>query len=374
MTATGNEVNLLAETYSTILMNALPFTRTNAGTIYASFLIQILNGTAIPQEGAFFLGFSNSDWISGFPYAHIPARIWIRTSTTGDFDLGISKNSNTVGAWTTDAYSFNTTLLIVVKYEIVGDQSEKDDIVSLFVNPDLSGTEPVATITTTDALADDDVIGNFFIRQTIESPNAYIDAIRIATSWDLAPLPIELSQFSASTTNSSVELKWKTETEVNNYGFEVQRSSKSEEWHTLGFVNGNGNSNSPKNYSYEDKSVNTSGAHSYRLKQIDNDGSYEYSKTIEVHLGTPANIDLKQNYPNPFNPSTTINFTLPVVDQVSLVVYNAIGEQVKVLYNGMLEAGVHSFNFNGDELPSGLYVYKLTTSTNTQIRKMMLLK
>ncbi|MCG6958556.1 T9SS type A sorting domain-containing protein, partial [bacterium BMS3Abin03] len=187
-------------------------------------------------------------------------------------------------------------------------------------------------------------------------------------------LPVELTSFSAIINKTSVNLIWKTETEVNNYGFEIQRSIQSEDWKTLGFVNGNGNSNSPKDYNYIDNSVGTSGKYSYRLKQIDNDGSYEYSKSIEVNLGAPASIELKQNYPNPFNPSTTINFTLPVEDAVSLIVYNAIGEQVKVLYSGVLEAGVHSFNFSGDDLPSGLYVYKLSTSAGNQIRKMMLVK
>jgi len=187
-------------------------------------------------------------------------------------------------------------------------------------------------------------------------------------------LPVELSSFSAVINKASVNLIWKTETEVNNYGFEVQRSSDNKDWETLGFVNGNGNSNSPKNYSFEDNAVGTSGKYSYRLKQIDNDGTYEFSKMIEVNLGSPVSIELKQNYPNPFNPTTTINFTLPVDDAISLIVYNAIGEQVKVLYNGTLEAGVHSFNFNGDGFPSGLYIYRLSTSSNTQVRKMMLLK
>ena len=187
-------------------------------------------------------------------------------------------------------------------------------------------------------------------------------------------LPVELSSFSAVIEKSSVNLIWKTQTEVNNYGFLVERSGKNEDWHSLGFVDGNGNSNSPKNYSFEDNTVNASGTYSYRLKQVDNDGTYEYSKAIEVSLGTPVNTELKQNYPNPFNPSTTINFTLTADNQVSLIVYNAIGEQVKVLYSGMLEAGVHSFNFNGDELPSGLYIYKLSTSSGSQVRKMMLVK
>ncbi len=90
-------------------------------------------------------------------------------------------------------------------------------------------------------------------------------------------------------------------------------------WETIGFVSGNGNSNSPKNYSFEDKTV-TSGKYSYRLKQIDNDGQFEYSKTIEVNFGAPTKFELSQNYPNPFNPATTIRFNLTEAQNVKLVV------------------------------------------------------
>ena len=82
---------------------------------------------------------------------------------------------------------------------------------------------------------------------------------------------------------------------------------RSQVWEKIGFVNGNGNINSPKNYSFEDKNV-TAGKYSYRLKQIDNDGQFEYSKTIEVDFDAPKKFELSQNYPNPFNPTTTITF------------------------------------------------------------------
>ena len=139
------------------------------------------------------------------------------------------------------------------------------------------------------------------------------------------PLPVELSSFSASLFDSKVKLNWETATEVNNYGFDILRQAQDDkDWVKIGFITGNGNSNSPKNYSFEDKSV-LSGKYSYKLKQIDNDGKYEYSKTIEVDLGFPTKFEISQNYPNPFNPITTIRYSLPLASNVKLTIYNTLG-------------------------------------------------
>ena len=188
------------------------------------------------------------------------------------------------------------------------------------------------------------------------------------------PLPVELTSFSAIIKNKSVTLNWRTETEVNNYGFEVQRSLQNEKWDVLGFVEGHGNSNSPKEYNFIDSEVNSAGTYSYRLKQIDNDGTYEFSKVIEVNFGSTIKFELNQNYPNPFNPSTTISFTLPQSGNVALKVFNSIGEEVITLTDGFIEAGVYTFNFNADGLPSGMYIYQLNTPEKTQVRKMILMK
>ncbi len=191
------------------------------------------------------------------------------------------------------------------------------------------------------------------------------------------PLPVELSYFPAIVLEQGVYLKWRTETEVSNYGFEIEKSQKSivknqTKWTKIGFVQGHGNTNSPKNYSFTDYVI--SGKYSYRLKQIDTDGKFEYSKVIEIELGSPAKFELSQNYPNPFNPVTTIRFTIPQSGNVRLAVYNVLGEQVAELANGFMEAGIHTVNFNALELNSGIYVYKIETNGSVQSRKMILIK
>jgi hypothetical protein len=192
------------------------------------------------------------------------------------------------------------------------------------------------------------------------------------------PLPVELNSFSALVIGSKVKLNWKTETEVSNYGFDVERKvgsrlSEAGNFEKIGFVEGNGNSNSPKYYSFEDNNL-TAGKYSYRLKQIDTDGQFEYSKVIEINLDRPMKYELSQNYPNPFNPVTTIQFSIPEAGDVKLVVYNVLGEQVAELVNENKEAGVHTINFNAAELNSGLYIYKLTAGNFRAVKKLMLVK
>jgi hypothetical protein len=204
------------------------------------------------------------------------------------------------------------------------------------------------------------------------SSDAYVELDIISNP----PLPVELSSFSAVIVDNGVKLKWRTETEVNNYGFEVERQRlevRSEKWEKIGFVEGHGNSNSPKDYSFLDENI-SSGKFQYRLKQLDTDGNFEYSKIIEVDLGSPGKFELSQNYPNPFNPTTTISFSLSQSGNVTLKIYNTIGEQVAELVNGYKEAGIYSINFDASKLNSGVYIYQITTNNLAQTKKMMLIK
>jgi hypothetical protein len=194
-------------------------------------------------------------------------------------------------------------------------------------------------------------------------------------------LPVELSSFTAKVLqNGGIQLDWRTETEVNNFGFDVERlqnykNEKIQDWEKIGFIEGHGNSNSPKEYSFEDKNAQY-GSYAYRLKQIDTDGSFEYSNVIEVDAGKiPDGFVLEQNYPNPFNPSTKIKFALAETQNAELKIFDVLGNEVITLFNGVAEGGkVYEKEFDAVNLSSGIYFYRLATDNRVENRKMLLIK
>jgi len=193
-------------------------------------------------------------------------------------------------------------------------------------------------------------------------------------------LPVEISSFTASTNEGFVILDWKTETEVSNYGFEIERAlvnpkakKQGVEFSKIGFVEGNGNSNSPKNYSFTDEKPFEGSKFQYRLKQIDTDGQFEYSEIIEVDI-VPAKFELFQNYPNPFNPITKIKYSVTQLSQVSLKIFNTLGEEIETLVNGEKPAGTYEIILNASNLASGVYFYQLKAGSFTETKKMILLR
>ncbi len=190
---------------------------------------------------------------------------------------------------------------------------------------------------------------------------------------ELSQIPVELTSFTASAGRSSVELRWKTATEKNNSGFEVQRRRDAADWTELTFVPGRGTTTEPGEYFYSDNDV-SKGSYSYRLKQIDYNGVYEYSRIVEVEYSSPVQYSLDQNYPNPFNPSSTIAFSIGETSFVSIRVYNSAGREVRVLMNEQKPAGNYTLNFNANGLASGVYYYKLTAGNFNTIRKMVLIR
>jgi choice-of-anchor B domain-containing protein len=184
-------------------------------------------------------------------------------------------------------------------------------------------------------------------------------------------VPVELNSFTAAAVNNDVILNWSTATETNNLGFEVQK--KDGNWyHTIGFVEGSGTTTEIRNYTYTDQNLKT-GIHYYRLKQIDFDGSSDYSEEVMVDV-SPSLFTLEQNYPNPFNPTTKINFSIPNSEFVNLSIYNLIGEKVGELVNENLQTGDYQKDFNATGLPSGIYIAKLTAGIFNQTIKMSLLR
>lgn len=219
--------------------------------------------------------------------------------------------------------------------------------------------------------------------------NNSIGAFNVGTLQDPSnPLPVELITFTAHPEGASIVLNWKTATEVNNAGFAVQRKAvhglsftsetsnlkpETSEWIDLSFVEGSGTTNAPKNYSFTDKSA--AGKVSYRLKQIDRDGKFEYSQTVEVTTSTtPKEFALMQNYPNPFNPTTMISYQLPVSNHVSLKVFDLLGKEVATLVNDVKEAGTYSTQFDGAKLSSGIYFARLSSNGKSEMKKLLLMK
>ncbi len=188
-------------------------------------------------------------------------------------------------------------------------------------------------------------------------------------------LPVELTYFSARLINGEAALIWRTATEVDNYGFEIERSKDRVAWEKLAFVPGSGNSNSEKEYCYTDKTA-SSGKFYYRLKQVDTDGSYEYSAVVSVDLGMiPGGFILSQNYPNPFNPSTSIRFAFNEDTKASVIVYNILGDEIREVFNNTAEAGrIYEINFDATGLTSGIYYYKLISSAGSDVKKMLLVR
>jgi hypothetical protein len=203
------------------------------------------------------------------------------------------------------------------------------------------------------------------------------------------PLPVELTSFTATINERGVTLNWQTATEVNNYGFEVERiiknsKLKNQNWETIGFVKGKGNSNSLKEYSFTDKllNLNIDLDLNYRLKQIDNDGQFTYSEVVEVTFNLQhSTYELYQNYPNPFNPETKIKFSLPNGNShsfVTLKVYDILGNEVSTLLNDYKEPGLHEVNFNASSaaggLSTGVYFYRLQSGSFIETKKLLLVK
>ncbi len=189
----------------------------------------------------------------------------------------------------------------------------------------------------------------------------------------LTVVPVELVSLSATVVDNNVSLNWKTATELNNKGFEIERKSGEGSWNKVSYLPGNGTSTSPKEYLFTDKGVK-SGKYQYRLKQIDFDGSFSYSHVIEVEVGTPMTFDLSQNYPNPFNPSTTISYKIPENATVSLKIFDVTGTEVMTLVNQKQDAGSYTINFDAKTLASGMYIYTIKAGDYTATKKMMLMK
>jgi photosystem II stability/assembly factor-like uncharacterized protein len=189
-------------------------------------------------------------------------------------------------------------------------------------------------------------------------------------------IPVELISLTAEKMNNEISLSWSTATETNNKGFEILRTAQNRnDWQVLGFANGHGTTTEMQHYSFTDKNLSP-GKYKYRLKQFDYDGSFEYSKIVQVEIGIPNIYSLNQNYPNPFNPITTIKYELPEEAFVTLIIYDVLGREVATLVNEEKPAGNYEVVFpsavGGRQLASGIYYYQLRAGDFVETKKMVL--
>ncbi|HEX9252377.1 MAG TPA: S8 family serine peptidase [Ignavibacteriaceae bacterium] len=226
--------------------------------------------------------------------------------------------------------------------------------------------------------AEDYPAGNYSMDFNVASNDPVNPTVTVPVTMEISIIPVELTSFVANNDRNNVTLNWATATEVNNSGFQIERKPNgSNEWISISFVSGKGTSTERSYYSYLDKSLAV-GKYSYRLKQVDLDGTFEYSPEIEVDVNAPDEFTLYQNYPNPFNPATTIEYSLPEKADVTISIYTSIGELVTTLVNGTIEAGYQKATFNAANLTSGTYIYQMKAvssgRTFVDTKKMLLIK
>ena len=340
------------------------FTVQSSGAVYAAFLVNVSDA---PSTQDYFLHFGLNPMTTTFR-----GKVFVQDDGLGGFKFGLSKLSATTVSLTSTSYTFGQTYLLVLKYEYINDPNGSDDVVKLYIDPDVSSGEPVSPDLENIDVASDIEVGSIALRQGANSYTTQLDGIIVGTSWSLV-VPVELTSFSASVNESDVILTWSTATETNNAGFEIQRREGKSEFSIIGFVPGHGTTTESKSYKFIDANL-SSGSYTYRLKQIDFNGTFSYSSEVSVDINAPIQFELAQNYPNPFNPSTTIKFSLPQSAFVTLKVYNILGQEVSTLVNGFTEAGIHSINFDASNLNSGIYLYKLEAGPYSYVRKMTLIK
>lgn len=219
------------------------------------------------------------------------------------------------------------------------------------------------------------VIPDFSANPRTYTSTSYFDEIRFSAQ----VLPVELTSFTGNYVGNTVKLNWTTATEINNRGFEIQKSVNGSSFATVAFVEGHGTTTEQQQYSFADNTADTRVNNSYRLKQIDFNGNFEYSNVVNLGITLPTEFLLEQNYPNPFNPSTKISYSVPVKSEVTLEIYNVVGERMVTLFQGAVDAGTHTEVFNASNLSSGIYIVKIAAVGEngkqfSSSRKMTLLK
>lgn len=339
--------------------------------VYFSFLLNVTSLGSLNTTGGYFAGIAGSS-------STFAATIWMRSTAGGGYNLGINPRTTTANtSWSTTEFPLSSTVLVSGSYEFVAGTA--NDIVRLWINPSVPTNEPTSDLVVTNTTGTDlTAIDRFFIRQDGTSATAGVielDELRVATTWESAGLPVELTSLNLSKNSGGINLTWSTATESNNAGFEIEKSLNQIAWNKIGFIHGKGTTTEAQTYQFQIPQSELKGTKSwFRLKQVDFDGSASYSNIL-TYEEIPETFSVGQNYPNPFNPETTFRFNLSKNSNVKIVVSNVLGQQVAVAANREFNAGSNiEVPFNAAALSSGLYYYTITANGKSITKTMMLMK
>jgi hypothetical protein len=324
----------------------------SSGSVYISFLLK-MNASG-GTTGDYFFHIMDTSFLTAFR-----ARLYIRNgSTTGTYKIGINKGSNAAPAYSTLDYKLDSTVLVVVKYSF---NATFTDTVSAYIyTSGIPTSEPAtATIVAPDHSTGDLAVFNAIaLRQgTVGTMNGVIDGIRVSNSWANGPLPVNLVNFSGVINpGAGTQLIWRTAQERNNKGFEVERSLDGENFETLDFVKGFGNSDKIQSYTYFVSGEETA---LYRLKQIDFDGKYEYSPIVSV----TSEIGAVELSPNPFVNAIKLN-SVNTIEKVEIVDLTGKVLITETLSNQMAE-------IKTDHLTNGVYFINITQGGSVQTKRIV---
>ncbi len=409
---TGNELPTATGDLGDLIINASGGVTLGAPTT--------VNGTLIFSTGKLTLGANNLTLAPGIPITGASSSNYIVTNSTGymirnvassnvAFPIGTASTYNPVilnnTGGTADNYSVrvaSSTSNVVAASGVVGDQWTINESIdggsNITMTLQWNGAEEEPSFTSSRSsgkIGRWSGSGTNWAVLTTSAPSgsdpwtAQVTGMNVAGIFQntvygvglAAALPVELTSFTVIARSGKVELAWATATEINNYGFEVERKSVNSDqltvnsWEKIGFIEGHGSTNAPQDYSFTDAAARV-GKYSYRLKQIDRDGKFQHHQAVEITLGiTPNTVWLDNNYPNPFNPSTKISFVLGTTGNASLKVFDLLGKEVVTLADGVFNSGeLQSFTFDASKYSSGIYYYQLKSGAQTEIKKMLLLK
>ncbi len=366
------------------------FTAQTANSVYASFLVNVTSATT---TGDYFIHFGINPFNTGLLYG----RVYIKSTGTGTFDFGLSKTTD-AAVYSGNNYNYGTTYLLVLKYEIV--DGTNNDIISLFINPYILGTEPTPIISISPNSADIANIGAIAIRQgaAANAPTLLLDGIRVANSWEnlfeiseQPPLPVVLTSFTAIiSADNCIILNWTTESENGLVGYYIYRSTndKLENAQLISQMITANNSSSQCIYTYEDNEVFDTTTYYYWLQSIELGGIANIYGPVSVYYGplngyptpeVPFETVLQPIYPNPFNPIVFIPYTLAEATDLNFYIYNSRGQLIRHFYVGTQEPGYYRLSWdgkdsNGISCANGVYQIVMKAGKNVYTRKAALMK